>query len=359
MEEQLEEIRAQINAIDDQLLEMYNERMRLVREVGTIKRTNNAVIYRPEREKAILDRLVKLNKSKHGLLRPHAIEVLFLELFSVSRNFELPERVAFLGPEGSFTHQAAESRFGGISDYIALSSINAVFESVTTDRARFGVIPIENNREGSVSESIDLLGRTDVKIVSEIPMNIHFTFASEEDEVGNIRRIYSKDIAFRQCRKFLTEYFPKTVEMIPVTSTSKAAQLAKSEPNAGAICSAVAAKIMGLPVVFENIEDSTQNRTRFLVISKDFINQRSDNDKTSIIAKVDDKAGSLATLLQTFNIAGINLCKIDSRPLRDGNDFKYWFLIDFEGHFEDQNVKYVLEKNKEQIKWLGSYVKML
>ncbi len=359
MEEQLDQIRHQINSIDDQLLALYNQRMKLVKEVGNIKRTNNAVIYRPEREKAILDRLVKQNQKMNGLLKPHAIEVLFLELFSVSRNFELPERVAYLGPEGSFTHQAAESRFGGISDYIALSSIKSVFESVTTDRTRFGVIPIENNREGSVSESIDLLGKTDVKIVAEIPMNIHFTFASEEDEISNIKRIYSKDIAFRQCRKFLTEYFPRTVEMIPVASTSKAAQLAKSEPNAGAICSAVAAKITGLPVVFENIEDSARNRTRFLIISKDFINQRSDNNKTSIIAKVDDKAGSLATLLQDFNIAGINLCKIDSRPLRDGNEFKYWFLIDFDGHFEDQNVKYVIEKNKDQVKWLGSYVKML
>jgi len=359
MEEQLEELRSQINKIDDQLLGLFNERMKLVQDVGKLKRTNNAVIYRPEREKAILDRLIKQNQKANGLLRPHAIEVLFLELFSVSRNFELPERVAYLGPEGSFTHQAAESRFGGISDYIALSSIKAVFESVTTDRTRFGVIPIENNREGSVSESIDLLGKTDVKIVAEIPMNIHFTFASEEDDVSNIRRIYSKDIAFRQCRKFLGEYFSRSVEMIPVTSTSKAAQLAKSEPHAGAICSEVAAKINGLPIVFENIEDSARNRTRFLIISKDFINQQGENNKTSIIAKVDDKAGSLVALLQDFNVAGINICKIDSRPLREGNDFKYWFLIDFDGHFEDQNVKYVVEKNQGQIKWLGSYTKML
>ncbi len=355
MEQAIEKIRQQIDDIDNQLLEFFNKRMELVREVGHLKRQQNAVIYRPEREKAILDRLNERNK---GLLSAKAIESLFTEIFAVSRHFELPERVAYLGPEGSFTHQAAESRFGGISDYVPLSSIQAVFESVITNRTRFGVVPIENNREGSVGESIDLLGTSDVKIVAEIPMNIHFAFASEEDRIQNINRIYSKDIAFRQCSQFVQEYFDGKVELIPVASTSKAAELAKKEPRSAAICSHIGARLHGLPVLFDNIEDSELNRTRFLIISKDFENQRGAQNKTSIIAKVTDKAGSLATILQDFSIARINLCKVDSRPSKEDGDFKYWFLIDFEGHFQDANAQYVLEKNKEQIKILGSYVKL-
>jgi chorismate mutase / prephenate dehydratase len=354
MNEQLLKIREQIDSIDSQLLEMLNHRMELVREVGQVKRSTNTTIYRPDREKFILDRLEKLNK---GLLSREAIESIFLEIFAVSRHLELPERVAFLGPEGSFTHQAAESRFGQINDYVPLSSIASVFESVVTRRVKFGVVPIENNREGTVSETIDLLGSSDVKIVAEIPMFIHFALAAEEDKIHNIKRIYSKDIAFGQCRKFLQEYIGHEVEMIPVTSTSKAAELAKNEPHAAAICSEIAAKLHGLPVLFNNIEDSASNRTRFLIISQDFVNEKgSQPNKTSIIAKVAHEAGSLANLLQDFNIARINLCKIESRPNRGGEQFHYWFLIDFEGHYQDENVKFVMEKNKDNVRWLGSYV---
>jgi len=355
MESQLQIIREKIDALDDQILHILTQRMHLVKDVGELKRSTNAIIYRPEREKAILDRLNGLNK---GLLTPSAIESIFSEIFAVSRHLELPERVAYLGPEGSFSHQAAESRFGAISHYVPLSNIDAVFESVTTGRVRFGVVPIENNREGSVSETIDMLGISDIKIVSEIPMNIHFTLAAEEDRLENIKRIYSKDIAFKQCSKFINEYFGDRVELVPVTSTSKAAQLAKAEPYSAAICSPIAAKLVGLPIAFENIEDSINNRTRFLVISKDFVNKKSPDSKSTVIAKVADQAGSLANLLQDFSIARINLYKIESRPLKEDKQFKSWFLIDFEGHFEDENVKYVLEKNKEQISWLGSYVRL-
>jgi chorismate mutase / prephenate dehydratase len=360
MEAILAGIRDKIDLIDDQILALLNERMAHVRDVGRLKRANGAVIYRPEREKQILDRLDRLNA---GPLNEKAIEAIFLEIFAASRNFELPERIAYLGPEGSFTHQAAESRFGAVSDYIALSSIQAVFESVDTGRCRFGVVPIENNREGSVHETIDLLIATDVRIAAEIPMDIHFTFASREDQVPHIRKIYSKDIAFRQCKKFLDEYFGERddVELIPVESTSRAARLAAGEPHSAAVCARVAAQIHGLPVLFDNIEDSADNRTRFLILAKNFVNQRVKDSKTTIVVRLagDTQAGSLANFLNDFNQAHINLSKIESRPAKQDKKFTYWFFIEFDGHFEDEAVATVLARHRDSIKWIGSYVKLV
>ncbi|MCU0448622.1 MAG: prephenate dehydratase [Bernardetiaceae bacterium] len=360
MEAILAGIRDKIDLIDDQILALLNERMAHVREVGRLKRANGAVIYRPEREKQILDRLGRLNA---GPLNEKAIEAIFLEIFAASRNFELPERIAYLGPEGSFTHQAAESRFGAVSDYIALSSIQAVFESVDTGRCRFGVVPIENNREGSVHETIDLLIATDVKIAAEIPMDIHFTFASREDRVPHIRKVYSKDIAFRQCKRFLEEYFGERddVELIPVESTSRAARLAAEEPHSAAVCARVAAQIHGLPVLFDNIEDSSDNRTRFLILAKNFVNQPVKGSKTTIVVRLagDTQAGSLANFLNDFNQAHINLSKIESRPAKQNKKFTYWFFIEFDGHFEDEAVAPVLARHRDSIKWIGSYVKLV
>jgi len=356
MTEKLDQIRHSIDSIDNELLGLLNQRIELIKQVGELKRQQNAIIYRPEREKAILERLEKLNE---GALTPQAIETIFLEIFAVSRNFELPERVGYLGPEGTFSHQAAESRFGAMSTYVSLSSIQSVFESVATERVRFGVVPIENNQEGTVVETIDLLASTDVKIAAEIPMNIHFTFASEEDRLEKITTIYSKDIAFKQCSKFLKDYFgDRRIELVPVESTSKAALLAKQHKNSAALCSHIAAKIHELPLLFENIEDSAFNRTRFLILSKSFVNQKSGNDKTTFIAKVTDQAGSLAALLDEFRAANINLTKIESRPIKHMIDFKYWFLVEFDGHFADEHVVPIMEKYSEVLKFMGSYVKL-
>jgi chorismate mutase/prephenate dehydratase len=351
----LDSLRAGIDAIDNQLLALLNNRMELVKKVGELKRSTNSIIYRPEREREIIQRLSSLN---NGLLSANAIEAIFLEVFAVSRNLELPERVAYLGPEGSFTHQAAESRFGANSEYISLRTIRSVFESVETERVRFGVVPIENNQEGSVHETIDLLGEKEVKIVAEIPMPIHFTFASREDSLNNIEVIYSKDIAFRQCENFLQDFFPEDISLVEVASTSKAAKMAMEQPNAGAICSHIAAKLYGLPILFENIEDSTNNRTRFLIISRQFTNSRSGFDKTSVLLKTFDKPGSLAQFLKEFKEAEINLTKLESRPARDGEKFKYWFMLEFDGHIEDPHVRKIIEHHQDNIRFLGSYAKL-
>ncbi|MDQ3535550.1 MAG: prephenate dehydratase [Bacteroidota bacterium] len=352
----LNKLRKEIDHIDDHILSLLNQRMTIVKEIGEIKNLNKSIIYRPEREKSIIDRLSQHNP---GLLNRKAIEAIYLEIFAVSRNMELPEKVVYLGPEGSFTHQAAESRFGAMSEYIPLGSISAVFETIATDRARFGVVPIENNQEGVVSETVDLLEKFDLKIVAEVPLSIHFAFATKSDDVTVIRKIYSKDIAFRQCKKFIDDMYGELqVELIPVNSTSKAVKIALVEKDSAAICSHIAAKMYNLPILFENVENSENNQTRFLIISRNFINQKSTKDKTTILAKLSDEPGSLVNFLQDFHKAGINLSKIESRPSKDDKSFKYWFLIDFDGHFEDENVKSVLERHKKNIKNLGSYVKL-
>src|SRR5690606_1188120 len=354
----LKQIREKIDAIDDELLVLLNKRMELVREVGLLKQAERSVIYRPEREKEILERLISNNK---GLLTPPAIEAIFLEIFSVSRNLELPQRVAFLGPEGSFTHQAAESRFGGMGEYLVLPTIRSVFDSVETGRAAFGVVPIENNQEGIVPETVDLLREKELMIAAEIYLSIHFTLVSKCDSVKDIKKIFSKDIAFRQCSTFLREYFDANeVELVPVDSTSKAAKMAAEEENSAAICSSISAKLMNLPVLFDNIENSDQNRTRFLILGKDFINQPSDNDKTTIIANLPhtNTPGVLYRFLKAFNDRGINLTKIESRPTRNGSDFRFWFFVEFEGSRYDPPNAEIMDKHQGDLIWLGSYVRL-
>lgn len=351
----LEKLRKAIDEIDDQLIDLINQRMKYVREVGELKRDNKTAIYRPEREKAIIDRLYK---NHEGILTRSAIEAIFLEIFAVSRNFELPERVAFLGPEGSFTHQAAESRYGAISDYLPLDSISSVFEAVATERARFGVIPIENNQEGTVQETIDFLGTHELSIVAEIVLPIHFCIASLEPDLKSIKTIYSRDIAFRQCKNFLNDYFQHEVKLIPVSSTSRACKIAIEEENSAAICAPIAARQYRLPILHSNIQDSADNQTRFLIISKNFTNEISGEDKTSVIAKLPDEPGALVSFLKKFEDAGINLCKVESRPAKLGSKFKYIFFVEFDGHWLDPLVQATIQPYKHTITWLGSYVKM-
>lgn len=351
------ELRNGIDEVDNQILALLNQRMELVKKVGDIKRTANTIIYRPEREKQILDRLMDNNQ---GLLTRQAIDAIFFEIFAVSRNLELPERISYLGPEGSFTHQAAEGRFGAMSEYLVLPTIHSVFESVETGRAKFGVVPIENNQEGIVVETVDYLRDKNLTIVAEILLPIHFSFVSQSDTLKDIKRIYSKDIAFRQCGKFISEYLPEGVEIIPVESTSKAAKIVAKEVDSAAICSSISARLFGVPMLYENIEDSDQNKTRFLILAKNVVNAKSDSDKTTIIANLanTNRPGILYDFLKDFNDKGINLTKIESRPVRGEATFRAWFLVEFMGHIQDPDVQEIMEKYGTHLKWLGSYVRV-
>ena len=353
MESELKKLRDEIDKIDNEILDLLNKRMKIVKKVGELKNNTNAPIYRPEREKEIIDRLVKLSKEQNGVLGKDEIEAIFLEIFAISRSLERKERIAFLGPIGTYTHQAAESRFGANAKYLPILNIEGVFKSVANKEAKYGVVPIENNTEGVVGITLDSLKKYNVKIVAEICMDIHHSFASLEEDVTKIKRIYSHPQGYNQCLKFLETHGLLDIEFIPTESTAKAAKLASKDEFSGAICSKIAAKLYNVPLLFEKIEDNSANRTRFIIIS-DFKTQKSGNDKTSVIAKTSNKSGALFELLKDFKEKNINLLKIESRPNKD-DTFNAWFYLDFEGHIDDKRVKEIIEKNN--MIWLGSYLK--
>jgi chorismate mutase/prephenate dehydratase len=348
----LKVLRDTLDNIDDEILKLLNKRMETVHKVGELKAQSGGAIYRPERERAIIDRLYKQSQDTNGSLNKVAIEALFLEIFAISRNLELPENVAYLGPDGSFTHQAAESRFGAMSAYLPIGSIKGVFREVANKKAKFGVIPVENSSNGIVSDTITCLDEYNLKIIAEVMVDIHHTLATRCDSVKDIRKIYSKDIAFEQCHKFLEDFGLDDIELIPVESTAKAAKLAMTEPNSAAICSHVGAKMYNLPILFENIEDKGNNRTRFLIIS-DFDNGKSGDDKTSILVKLSNEAGALVRFLNDFDKANINLTKIKSHIVEGTSTF----FIEFNAHKDQQKVKDIFNKYKNEIKFLGSYVR--
>ena len=345
----LDDLRNSIDNIDDTLLKLYNERMDLVHKVGELKNTTGAPIYRPEREQSILNRLKAQNSGK---LTDVAIDALFLEMFAVARNLELPEAVAYLGPEASFTHQAAESKFGALSEYLAIRSIPGVFREVEKGTAKFGVIPIENSSNGIVTDTINSLDQYNLKIIAEVVVDVHLAFATINEDIKSIQKIYSRDIAFGQCRKFLEDLGLDEIEHIPVESTAKAAKLAQDDKNVAALCPSVAAKINNLPIRFENVEDDINNKTRFFIISN-FENQPSGADKTSILARLTNKPGSLVDFLNDFEKAKVNLTKIKSHIVEG----KSLFFLEFNGHKDDKKIQDILAKHKEVIKVLGSYVK--
>ena len=344
----LDELRIGIDKIDNKLLELYNERMEYVHQVGELKNTTGAPIYRPEREQSILNRLKNRNSGK---LTDEAIDALFIEMFTVARNLELPERVAYLGEEASFTHQAAKSKFGLMSSYLPINSIQGIFREVSRGTAKFGVVPIENSSNGIVSDTIYSLDAFNLKIIAEMVLDVHLAFATLS-EVKDIKRIYSKDIAFGQCRNFLEDLGLDNVEYIPVESTVKAIKMALEDEEAAAICPKVASTLYRLPLLFDNIQDADNNRTRFFVIS-DFENLPSPSDKTSILVRLPNTPGALVDFLNDFESAHINLMKIKSHII-EGQSL---FFIEFDGHQDNDNIQQIVKKHGTCIKILGSYVK--
>ena len=352
----IKELRTKIDKIDSDILQLLDERMDFVHEIGLIKSASKESVYRPEREKEIIERLSALSKGK---LNPESIKAIFQEIFAAARNIELPERVAYLGPEGSFTHQAAESNFGSQSEYLPLNSIKAVFDSLNSKKAKYGIIPLENNQEGIVQETVDFLGVSKLKIISELPLSISFSFATRSKDLSKIKSIYSKDIAFKQCKEFIENYFSEEIDCIPVNSTSAAVSYADKKPDSAAICSRFAAVQKGVPILYDRIEDSKDNHTRFVVLSLSQNDVVSKKDKTSILVNLSDGHGVLAEFLQEFHDAKINLTKLESRPAKKGTDFKYVFYIDFEGHYLDNNFQIIYKRYDKNIKLLGSYPRMI
>ena len=347
----LDELRNRIDEIDHQLVELLNERAHVVVEIGRLKSKTGGQIYAPDREKQVLEKITKANK---GPLPDKCLVAIWREMMSGSFVLERPLRIGYLGPGGSFSHTAAMLKFGQSVEYQPLADIRSIFDEVSKGHCDLGLVPIENTTGGGVIETLDALIDSDVKICSEVLMTIHHNL------LGNclleqIEKIYSKPEVFAQCRNWLSATF-KEAKTIAVASTAKAAQMAADESGAAAIGSRVAAELYGLKVVCENIEDVTNNITRFLVVGREDAKPTGE-DKTAILFSTAHKAGALADVLDVFKQHNINLTNIESRPSKK-RQWEYYFFVDFVGHQTDKQVQKGVEEARKhclQLSILGSF----
>lgn len=352
MTDELEKLRKKIDDVDEAILALLNKRAKIVLKVGEIKRAENKGFYSPQREKEILERLQKLNA---GPFPNDALKIIFREILSASLSLEKPIDVACLGPLATFTHLAGLRHFGSSAHFIPVNSIKEVFETVDIGKADYGIVPIENSNEGVVSHTLDMFVDFDLKITAEVMLEVTHNLLSISGNIKEVRKIYSHPQGIAQCRQWIERNLPD-VQLFEVLSTSKAAEIAAKDPEAGAIASELAAKMYNLNFVERNIEDNKQNYTRFLIISRDSV-ARTGRDKTSIMLSIKDKPGALYDILSPFKKAKINLSKIESRPSRR-KAWEYIFFIDMEGHSDEPKLKRAIEEVKEHclyLKVLGSY----
>jgi len=351
-EDKLKGFRQKIDAIDNQILDLLNRRAKVVVEVGKTQLGAKTDFYVPSREKAIYDRLTRENQ---GPFPDEGVRRVFREIISASLSLEEPLKVAFLGPQATFTHVATMQQFGQSARLVPQKSIPNVFDEVLRGRAHYGVVPVENSNEGIVNHTLDMFFESDLKIIAEILLEISHDLLSASGDLSNVRKVVSHPQALAQCREWLEENLPQA-SLVDVASTALAAQLVADDDSAAAIASEQAGNLYGLKVVKHKIEDNPNNFTRFLVIGRN-TPARSGNDKTSIMFSVKDEPGILYRMLEPFSSRGINLCKIESRPLRK-KAWEYIFFLDLEGHIDDSVISEALDDLKQYcqfLKVLGSY----
>lgn len=349
----LDDIRKKIDHLDQQLLDLLSERADLVHQVGEIKKKEGLQIYAPDREHALLKRLAEMNK---GRLPEHSIVAIYREIMSAALALEDNLTVAYLGPEGTWTHQAAIKKFGHSISYAPQANFAEVFDQVARRKAHYGVVPIENSTEGAVSHTLDLFVDSHLQICAQILLRIdHCLLSSIPRE--DIKTLYSHPQVFGQCRNWILRNFPDA-DLVEVSSTTKAAQLAKQNASSGA--AALGGKLAGelndLDLVEESIQDRATNTTRFLVIGEKTC-PATGNDRTSILFSIHDRPGSLVKALQAFDKLNVNMSKIESRPSKQ-RDWEYIFYVDLAGHCTDKPVADALlelEKHCSLVKIFGSY----
>lgn len=347
----LKTLRKQIDSLDAHIVNDLDKRLEITLKIRNIKKKLGKGIYSPEREYEVLQ---KLKMTKRSLLPDSALEAIYREVMSSALALEKPLRIAYLGPEATFTHLAALKRFGEQLDYVPCGSISDVFKEVERGNANYGVVPIENSIEGAVTHTMDMLIDSDLKICAQIVMNVSHNLLSKYPK-ERIARIYSNPQVFAQCRMWLQQNFPKA-ELIDAASTTRAAQIAQKEKNSACIASILAAEVYKLKVIARNIEDSPNNITRFLVIGTSGASPTG-NDKTSLVFSIKDSVGALHDMLVPFKKYRINLTKIESRPSKK-KAWDYYFFLDLEGHIRDKKVSLALkelEHNAKYLKIVGSY----
>lgn len=349
----LDDIRKHIDEIDGQLLDLLSDRADLVHQVGEVKKRDGLQIYAPEREEALLRRLIERNK---GRLPEKSIRAIYREIMSAALALEDDLKIAYLGPEGTWTHQAAIKKFGHSVAYSSQPNFAEVFDQVTRRQADYGVVPIENSTEGAVSHTLDLFVDSPLQICAQILLRIeNGLMASIPRE--QIKTLYSHPQVFGQCRNWILRNFPEA-DLVEVSSTTRAAQLARDNAGQGAAAlgGALAAEMNGLTMLESSIQDRATNTTRFLVIGEKTC-PPTGKDRTSILFAIHDRPGSLVRALQAFDQFQINMSKIESRPSKR-KDWEYVFYVDLSGHCDDPELKDAieeLEKHCSMVKLLGSY----
>jgi chorismate mutase/prephenate dehydratase len=349
MTEDLKTIRERIDALDARLVKLMSERARLAQRIGGLKQ---GPIYRPEREAQILRRVKGLNR---GPLSDAALTRLFTEIMSACRALEDHMSVAYLGPPGTFSQEAAIKHFGGLAVMRACASIDEVFREVETAGCGYGVVPVENSTEGAVGRALDLLLTTTAKVCGEVMLPVRQCLMAKDKRRENIRRVYSHTQSLAQCQRWITRHLPQ-VETVAVVSNAEAARRAGKERGSAAIAARTAAALYGLNLLARNIEDEPRNTTRFLVLGERDA-PPSGRDKTSLILSTRNVPGAMHDLLTPLAENQVSMTRLESRPARTGL-WEYVFYIDIEGHPHDENVKRALselEGRASFLKNLGSY----
>jgi len=353
MVSELQQARQSIDKLDKEIVKLINRRASLALDIAKIKnKTDSKAIYVPSREKEVIKNVISVN----SVLSKEAVKNIYTEIISACRDLETPTKVAFLGPSATFTHEAAIYNFGSTGCFIPVSNPKEVIAEVENDRADFGVVPVENSNEGSVSATLDMLVETELKICAEINLKIEQCFLAK-DTKAKIVRVYSHPLALAQSKDWILRNYPD-IEFIPLSSTAEAAKKASGEDSAAAVASKTAAKIYDLCILEKGIQNSGENFTRFFIVGK-ILTKPSGKDKTSLVFTIKDKIGRLYNILEIFDRNNVNLTKIESRPTKK-KAWEYMFFVDLEGHIEDQNIANIKEDLKHNcvfVKSLGSYPK--
>ncbi len=352
IKKRLQQLREKIDALDRTVLSCLKERLAVVKEVGALKRQLGVEVLDLGRERAVIERILAENA---GVFPEEALKAIFLEIVHTCRTAQEPLKVAYLGPEATFSHMAAIKFFGHAADFRPQEALLDVFEETEAQRTRFGVVPVENSIEGTVSATLDAFSEYKLKVCGEVFVPISHDLLNQTGRKEDIKKVLSHPHALAQCRRWLRKNLP-SVPVEEVSSTAFAARWAAVDPSVAAIASPLAARTYHLQVVAHNIEDFRGNVTRFWVIGKEKTTPTG-RDKTSIFFSISDRPGALFEVLRCFAKRNINLSKIESRPAKS-EPWRYFFFLDCEGHLADKKVKSCLEELEKlcvHLEWLGSY----
>lgn len=339
-----------IDSIDQQILALLNQRAMHAHAIGELKGTG--VVYRPEREAQVLNRIQSLNQ---GPLSNESVARLFREVMSECLAVERPLTIAYLGPQGTFTQAAAIKHFGHAAHTVSCATLDDSFRMVEADQADYVVAPVENSTEGSIGRTLDLLISSPLKACGEVVLRVHHNLMNRSGSLDDVDIIYAHAQALAQCQYWLRK-LPERIARVAVSSNGEAARLAQDNPKAAAIASQTAADIYHLNLLAQHIEDEPNNTTRFLVLGKQTTTPTG-KDKTSLIVSAPNQAGTLSQIILPFTQAGISLTKFESRPSKTGL-WEYVFFIDIEGHIQDNNIQAALLHLKERaafVKVIGAY----